>query len=102
MGFFSEIFEQGLSAVLSNAQDSISLWCCFLEYLRRRVEDWKKGSCSRVYYRIGSNNQYRNWLCDWLKFSFQFNVESPEREDLMKAFGDAVEYLNSSMYHIAC
>ena len=59
-----EIFEQGLSAVLSNAQDSISLWCCFLEYLRRRIEDWKQ--------------------------------ESPERDDLMKAFGDATEYLNTN------
>ncbi|CAB3983959.1 Squamous cell carcinoma antigen recognized by T-cells 3, partial [Paramuricea clavata] len=59
-----EIFERGLSAVLSNPNDSVSLWCCFLEYLRRRVEDWKQ--------------------------------ESKEREELMKAFGDATEYLDTN------
>ncbi len=45
---FSEIFERGLSAVLSNAQDSVSLWCCFLEYLRRRVENWEQGLCLKL------------------------------------------------------
>ncbi|XP_028400531.1 squamous cell carcinoma antigen recognized by T-cells 3-like isoform X2 [Dendronephthya gigantea] len=36
-----ETLERGLSSLSSTAQDSASLWCCFLEYLRRRVGDWE-------------------------------------------------------------
>jgi hypothetical protein len=68
--FRLEIFEQGLSAVLSNSQDSVSLWCCFLEYLRRRVKDWEEGLCSLL---------FMNELCDWLSIIIFYFRKSGER-----------------------
>jgi hypothetical protein len=76
--FRLEIFEQGLSAVLSNSQDSVSLWCCFLEYLRRRVKDWEEGLCS-LFRRLAFRLLFMNELCDWLSIIIFYFRKSGER-----------------------
>ncbi|XP_046840830.1 squamous cell carcinoma antigen recognized by T-cells 3-like [Xenia sp. Carnegie-2017] len=43
-----EVFDRGMNAMISNADDSILLWRCFLECLRRRVKDWKQENAERV------------------------------------------------------
>lgn len=86
-----ELFERALSSGFSSAQNYVSLWCGFLEYLRRRVEDWSQDSKEKEDLREGFKKAE-----EYLEQYFGQNVDAQAQISRYRAHIEATKMHNLS------